>query len=57
MLADSRKVAVAEAKVRAIQLAMEEQEIEERSEIPGIPHAMTKERTLDWIQSNPNSVT
>ena len=57
MLADSRKVAVAEAKVRAIELAMEEQEIEERSEIPGIPHAKTEGRTLDWIQSNPNSVT
>lgn len=57
MLAATRKVAVAEAKVRAIELAMEEQEIEERGEIPGIPHAKTEERTLDWIQSNPNSVT
>ena len=51
LLAETRKVAVAEAKVRAIELAMEEQEIEERGEIPGIPHAKTKERTLDWIQS------
>ena len=53
----TRKVAVAEAKVRAIELAMEEQEIEERGKIPGIPHAKTEERTLDWVQSNPNSVT
>ena len=57
VLATTRKVAVAEAKVRAIELAMEEQEIEERGEIPGIPHAKTEERTLDWVQSNPNSVT
>ena len=57
VLAATRKVAVAEAKVRAIKLAMEEQEIEERGEIPEIPHAKTEERTLDWVQSNPNSVT
>ena len=57
VLSATRKVAVAEAKVRAIELAMEEQEIEERGEIPGIPHAKTEERTLDWVQSNPNSVT
>ena len=57
MLAATRKVAVAEAKVRAIELAMEEQEIGERGEIPGIPRAKTEERTLDWVQSNPNSVT
>ena len=57
VLSATRKVAVAEAKVRAIDLAMEEQEIEERGKIPGIPHAKTEERTLDWVQSNPNSVT
>ena len=56
MLAASRKVAVAEAKVRAIELAMEEQEIEERREIPGIPHVKTEDRTLNWVRSNPNSV-
>ena len=56
MLSATRKVAVAEAKVRAIELAMEEQDIEERGEIPGNPHAKTEERTLDWVQSNPNSV-
>ena len=56
MLATSRKVAVAEAKVRAIELAMEEQEIEERRESPGIPHVKTKDRTLNWVCSNPNSV-
>ena len=57
MLAASRKVAVAEAKVRAIELAMEEQEIGERDEIPGIPHVKTEERTLNWVRSNPNSAT
>lgn len=57
VLAANRKVAVAEAKVRAIELAMEEQEIEERREIPGIPHLKTEERTLNWVRSNPNSVT
>ena len=53
MLAATRKVAVAEAKVRAIELAIEEQEIQERGEIPGIPHAKTEERTLNWVHSNP----
>ena len=57
VLAANRKIAVAEAKVRAIELAMEEQEIEKRREIPGIPHVKTKERTLNWVSSNPNSVT
>ena len=57
MLVANRKIAVAEAKVRAIELAMEEQEIEERREIPGIPHVKTEERTLNWVRSNSNSVT
>ena len=57
MLAANRKVAVANAKVKAIELAMEEQAIEERREIPGIPHVKTEERTLNWVRSNPNSVT
>ncbi|KAJ7386139.1 hypothetical protein OS493_012483 [Desmophyllum pertusum] len=57
MLAATRKVAVANAKVKAIELAMEEQEIEEKREIPGIPRDKTKERTLNWVHSNPNSVT
>ena len=57
MLAANRKVAVADAKLKAIELAIEEQEIEERGEIPGIPHAKTEERTLNWVHSNPNSVT
>ena len=57
MLAATRKVAVAEAKVRAIELTMEEHEIQERDKIPGIPHAKTEERTLNWVHSNPNSVT
>ena len=57
VLAANRKVAVAKAKVRAIKLAMEEQEIEERREIPGISHVKTKERTLNWVRLNPNSVT
>ena len=56
MLATSRKVAVAKAKVRGNELAMEEQEIEERDEMPGIPHVKTEERTLNWVRSNPNSV-
>jgi len=56
MLATSRKVAVAKAKVRGIKLTMEEQEIEEREEIPGIPHVQTEEGTLNWVRSNPNSV-
>ena len=47
MLAASRKVAVAKAKVRAIEIAMEEQEIEERDEISGVPHIKIEERTLD----------
>lgn len=57
MLATNRKVAVADAKVKAIELAMEELEIEEKREIPGIPHDRTEGRTLNWVHSNPNSVT
>ena len=57
MLAANRRVAVANAKVKAIELAMEEQEMEERCEIPGIPHVKTEERTLNWVRSNPDSVT
>ncbi|XP_078380254.1 uncharacterized protein LOC144663213 [Oculina patagonica] len=36
---------------------MEEQDIEDRREIPGIPNLKSKERTLNWVRSNPNSVT
>ena len=51
MLDANKKVAVADAKLRAIEHAMIEEETGEKCELPGIPKSEPKERTLDWVQT------
>ena len=51
ILAAERKVAIADAKLKAIKQAIEEEEIGDKSEIACIPYAKTQERTLTWVNS------
>ena len=52
ILAANRKVAVANAKLKAIERAIEEEEIEIRCEIPEIPKVKSEVRTQDWVRAN-----
>ena len=52
ILAANRKVAVANATLKAIEHAIEEEEIEIRCEIPEIPKVKSEVRTQDWVRSN-----
>ena len=52
ILAANRKIAVANAKLKAIERAIEEEEIEIRCEIPEIPKVKSEVRTQDWVRSN-----
>ena len=52
ILAANRKVAVANAKLKAIERAIEEKEIEIRCEIPEIPKVKSEVRTQDWVRAN-----
>ena len=44
-----KKVTVANAKLRVINEAIEDQEIDEKKEIPGVPIVKSEERTLNWV--------
>ena len=46
-----KKVAVATAKLRAIDEAIEDEEIDEKKEIPGVPIAKSEDRTLNWVHT------
>ncbi|KAK2552272.1 hypothetical protein P5673_026805 [Acropora cervicornis] len=52
ILAANRNVAVANATLKAIERAIEEEEIEIRCEIPEIPKVKSEVRTQDWVRSN-----
>ena len=52
ILAANRKVAVANATLKAIEHAIEEEEIEIRCEIPEIPKVKSEVRTQDWVRAN-----
>ena len=52
ILAANRKVAVANAKLKAIERAIEEKEIDIRCEIPEIPKVKSEVRTQDWVRAN-----
>ena len=50
-LAAQRKIAIAEAKLKAIEQAMEEEDTGDKSEIACIPNARSEERTFAWLNS------
>lgn len=50
-LAAERKIAIAEAKLKAIEQVMEEEDTGDKSEIACIPNAKSEERTFAWLNS------
>lgn len=50
ILAANRKVAIANAKLNAIEQAIEEEENGGKLEIIGVPKAKSEERTLNWVR-------
>ena len=50
-LAAKRKIAIADAKLKAIEKAIEEEDTGDKIEIPGIPNAKSEERTSTWLIS------
>ena len=55
VLSANKQAAVANAKLRAIEKAIREDETPERAEIPGIPNAPIEERTRSWVHSDHTS--
>ena len=50
-LAAERKIAIADAKLKAIEQAIEEEDTGDKIEIAGIPNAKSEERTSTWLNS------
>ena len=50
LIAD-KKVAIANAKLKAIEEALQEAELAERISLPGVPVVRVEERTGDWVNS------
>lgn len=50
-LAAERKIAIADAKLKAIEQAIEEEDTGDKIEIAGIPNAKSEERTFTWLNS------
>ena len=50
-LAAERKIAIADAKLKAIEKAIEEEDTGDKIEIAGIPNAKSEERTSTWLIS------
>ncbi|KAL9978078.1 hypothetical protein ACROYT_G015559, partial [Oculina patagonica] len=55
-LAAERKIAIADAKLKAIEQAIEEEDTDDKVEIPGIPNAKSDERTFTWLNSTPPEI-
>ena len=55
VLSANKKAAVANAKLRAIENAIREEETPERVEIPGIPNVPIEERTRTWVHTQQES--
>ena len=55
-LAAERKIAIADAKLKAIEQAIEEEDTGDKIEIPGIPNAKSEERTFTWLNSTPPEI-
>ena len=53
ILAADKKVAVADAKLRAIEQAITEEEFVAKSELPDVPFIKTEKRTMDWVETHP----
>ena len=52
ILAPNRKVAVADAKLKAIERVIDEEENESKDEISEMPKLKSEIRTEDWVQTN-----
>ena len=52
-LSAKKKVAVADAKLKAIEQAITEEEIGENCELPDIPNAKPEERVQQWVHTTP----
>ena len=52
ILAANRKVAVADAKLKAIERVIEEEEKESKDEISEMPKLKSEVRTEDWVRTN-----
>ena len=52
ILATNREVAVADAKLKAIERVIEEEENESKDEISEMPKLKSKVRTEDWVRTN-----
>jgi hypothetical protein len=50
LIAD-KKVAIANAKLKAIEEALQDQELGERASLPEVPEVRAEERTDDWVNS------
>ena len=50
-LTAERKIAIADAKLKAIKQAIEEEDIGDKIKIAGIPNAKSEERTFTWLNS------
>ena len=50
-LTAERKIAIADAKLKPIEQAIEEEDIGDKIEIAGIPNAKSEERTFTWLKS------
>ena len=57
VLAANKRVAMADAKVKAIEQAMTDVEIGENRELPGVPRVNFEERILDWVHTIPSPET
>ena len=51
ILAANKKVAIADAKLKAIQDAVDEEEIDQELDLKEIPNAKSEERTFAWVHS------
>ena len=50
-LTAERKIAIADAKLKAIEQAIGEEDTGDKIEIAGIPNAKSEERTFTWLKS------